>query len=392
MVLLTEKYKPRNLKEIEGHDKSIDELRSFVRDYHGGALIIYGGVGNGKTTSVYALAKDLGYEIIEVNASDYRNKEDINLIVGNTSQQMSLFAKGKIILIDDIEGMSGNSDRGGVQAIGALIEKSRWPIIITTNDPWDKKFSDLRNKSQLLEFRTLNYLTIARVLKKICDIEKIKLSEDDIKSLARKSNGDLRAAINDLQVLVVDSDIGELHEREYEGKILDSLKLIFKSSKAENVLGVFDKSTIDLDEAKLWIDENLPSEYKDKEDLDNAYYYLSRADVFNGRIRRWQHWRFLVYINNFLTAGIALSKKERNNNFFSYKRTSRILKLWQANMRYAKRKAIAGKIAKNMHCSTRKAISDILPYIQVIIKKNDCSEMIKRFELNDDEIKWLKTH
>ena len=73
----------------------------------------------------------------------------------------------------------------------------------------------------------------------------------------------------------------------------------------------------DLDESFLWLEENLPKEYEGK-DLERAFDCLSRADVFKGRIRRWQHWRFLVYINDLMTAGIALSKDEKYKKVISY--------------------------------------------------------------------------
>ena len=113
--------------------------------------------------------------------------------------------------------------------------------------------------------------------------------------------------------------------------------------------------------------------------------------MFKGRIRRWQHWRFLVYINTLLTAGVALSKKERYNQFISYKPTSRILKLWKAKMKNAKRNAIAEKIASKTHSSTKRVLADTLPYLKFIFKKRKGEDMIDELELDDDEVDWLSS-
>ena len=92
--MLLNKYKPKSLNEIIGQDNAISKLRKAVNEKK--PALIYGVPGIGKSSSVYALAKDVGYEIIEVNASDYRNKEQIDEKVGGSAKQASLFSKGKI--------------------------------------------------------------------------------------------------------------------------------------------------------------------------------------------------------------------------------------------------------------------------------------------------------
>ncbi|MEM4266695.1 MAG: replication factor C large subunit [Candidatus Nanoarchaeia archaeon] len=390
-MLWTEKYKPKTTKDIYGHDKALQELKSFVMQKKKGAVLIYGATGNGKTSAVHALANEMDYELLEVNASDKRNKENINMIVGTSSKQMSLFKKGKVILIDEVDGITGQEDRGGIQALIKIVEETRVPIIITSNDPFSQKISPLRAKCKTIEFATLSYLTIANILRKICENEGIKYDEEVLKDLARRAGGDARAAINDLQILTsmkkTLENLDELGEREQTESILNALKIIFKSKKAENVLGVIDKTDLDLEEALLWIDENLPREYQGQ-DLIDAYEKISRADVFNGRIRRWQHWDFLIYINALLTAGVATSKKDKNGKFVSYKRTGRVLKLWQAKMKNAKRDVIAEKLAAATHTSKKRAIQE-LPYLKLIFKKGKGEEIAEQLELCNEEIEWL---
>ncbi|MBI4919450.1 hypothetical protein HY837_05945, partial [archaeon] len=127
-----------------------------------------------------------------------------------------------------------------------------------------------------------------------------------------------------------------------------------------------------------------------KEDLYNAYNMMSLADVFNGRIKKQQHWRFLVYINTFLSAGIAVSKKEKNKGFMSYTPTTRILKIWKANMKYAKKKSIAEKLGEKMHCSSKKSLREI-EFLKTACKNKKFSEgFANSLELDEEEMEWLK--
>jgi len=386
--MFTKKYAPKSSKEIIGQDSAISKLRSGIENSK--SMLVHGPTGVGKTSSVYAIAKELNYEVVEVNSSDFRTKDKIQNIIGNAVKQQSLFSKCKIILIDDIDGLSGRSDRGGVQAIQAVLPESSFPIIITSNDPWGSKFNTLRRKCEMVEFPTLNYLSIKNQLKIICEKESIGYEEELLKSIARQSGGDMRSAINDLQNLSIlyneVKDVEDLSSRDKKESILNALRIIFKSSDANTAVQAFNNVDSDLKECYMWIDENLPKEYEGQ-DLAKAYDYLSKADVFYGRIRRWQYWRYLVYFNTLITAGVAVSKTEKRPGFISYKRSSRILKMWQAKMRNSKKKAIAEKIALKCHVSNKKAYKDILPYIRIMIKKYPA--ISTEFNFSDEEKDWL---
>lgn len=391
----TKKYYPKSMKNIIGQDKPVTTIKEFIENYKKEkkrAILVYGPPGCGKTASIYAIANDLNLEIIEINASDVRNQEGIEKTVGNASTQMSLFAKSKIILVDEVDGLS-SKDRGGLQSIVKIIEKSSFPIILTCNDPWDKKFSTLRKKCEAVQFNTLNYLSITNILKNIIEKENITMEEITIKSLARRSGGDLRGAITDLQIItagkkeISKDDLNDLDQRRQIESIPQALTKIFKTKDLDISITAFDNINEGLDQCALWLDENIPLEYKDAQDLYDAYYHMSKADIFNKRIRRWQYWRFLVYVNFHLTAGISNSKKERSQGFVQYKQTSRLLKIWMANQKNAKKKAIAEKIAKKTHTSKKRIFPDIDNF-KLIIKK--WPSLINYFDLNKDEIDYLE--
>mgnify|MGYP002641434171 FL=1 len=399
MAVWIQKYVPKSLSEVAGQNSAVERLRAYAENYKRGTkpLFLYGGQGTGKTSSVHALAKDLDYEILEVNASDVRNADSINSLLGAGIHQMSLFGRGKIILVDEVDGLSGKEDRGGVAAITSLIVKSSYPIFLTANDPWNKKLATLRKKCELLEFRTLAYTSITNHLKKICELENITYDESALQELARAAGGDLRAAINDLQTFsyegkLTKENIKMAYSRDHTETIINALTRVFKTTKSDVALPAFDEVQEDLDTIFLWIEENIPVEYKKPEDLAEAFSNLALADVFRGRIRRWQYYRFYVYCYNLLSAGIALSKNEKYSGFTSYQRSGRILKIWMSNQKNLKKKAISQKIAEKTHSSKKTVAQDVLPYIKMIFKKNkeEAERLSKYFDLASEEITWLK--
>ena len=185
--------------------------------------------------------------------------------------------------------------------------------------------------------------------------------------IATQARGDVRAALNDLESVLElgeDAFVEEISQREKQESIFDALKKVFQSKIDENTLRIFDNTQIQLDEISLWIEENIPLEYQN-EALAKAYESLSRADIFKGRIYRQQYWRFLVYQSFFLSGGISAASKEKKSNFVSYKKPTRILKIWISNQKNAKSKSIVGKYASFCHMSKKKAMKDkfLLPFI-----------------------------
>ena len=400
MKTFTDKYRPRTPKDIIGQDIAIQKLRNFIANYpkeKKRAALLYGSSGVGKTSSVYTIANETGLEIVEVNASDFRNADQINQKVGNAVRQRSLFSKGKIILVDEVEGIAGMSDRGGLQAIIKIIEETRYPIVLTAMDPFDNKFSSLRSKSSMIEFVLLDSTSIFEILKKICANEKIKYEDEVLKSLSRRAGGDARAAINDLQTLsnekkeLTKESLGEVSDRQKVESITAALNKIFKTTDLKIASSAFENVDEDLDEQLLWIDENLPKEYTKPEDLAAAYDKLSKADVFSRRIRRWQYYRFLVYINSLITAGIASSKNAKYSNPVEYKPTGRILKIWWANQKSMKKKAIAEKIAHKTHSSKKDIIKSTMPYLPLMFRDREMkNNLIKEFDLDDEQVEWVE--
>ncbi len=384
-MTLTEKYKPKNLNEIKGQDEAVEKLKFFIKNFPSRrkAVILNGPAGSGKTSLVHCLAQETNSEILELNASDLRNREEIENIIGSASQQQSLFSKGKILLIDEVDGIT-KDDRGGLPELIRLIQTTKFPIILTSNNVWDRKFSALRRKAELIQLKELDYKIIFEILKDLSEKENLHLKEDLLTSLAIKARGDVRAAINDLQTISSETSHEDIHERDKEESIFQVLKQILQQLPNHETLWLYDKVNLNLDEILLWLEKNIPLEYNGKE-IYKAFEALSKADVFRGRIHRQQHWRFLVYQNFLMSVGVSSAKKQVKTSFVSYEKPSRILKIWLINQKLKKKKNISEKYAKYCHISIKKAMKDF-PLIRQILKNEQVQQELR---LDEEEVEFL---
>jgi replication factor C large subunit len=383
-----EKYRAFCFADIKGQDLAIDKAKIFLRSFpKKRALVLHGPPGVGKTSLAYAIVAENDSEILELNASDIRNKEKMREIINPASRQLSLFKRSKIILVDEVDGIS-SSERGGLSELLALMEKSAFPIIITANDIWNKKFSLLRQKSEVLQLKNVEYKVILQIMTNICEKENCVVAKDVLTAISIKARGDIRAAINDLQILskMDDNSLAkEVGERNKEQTIFNALQLVFKTSQIDDkILRVYDEVNMPIDEIFLWVEENIPLEYEGEE-LAKAFDALSKADVFRGRIYRQQHWRFLIYENFLLGPAIAAVKKYNRTGWTNYRKPSRILKIWLQNQRNVKKKSICQKYAKQCHTSVKEAMKDFL--LLKIIFKNE--KIRKELDLSEEEIAYL---
>ena len=285
-----EKYRVNSFDDVKGQDLAIDKVKMFLKSFpKKKAIALHGPPGVGKTSLAYAVASEMDAEILELNASDFRNKAKINSIVGPASRQASLFHKSKIILIDEADGVSSMKDRGGISELMILLEKSVYPVIITANDIWDKKFSALRRKADVVAMKEVDSKIVVDIMEEVCRRENCVVSREILNSIAAKARGDIRAALNDLQILSkMDSPelVKEVGNRNKEESIFTAMQHVFQNANIdERMLKIYDEVNMPLDDIFLWIEENLPLAYKGEE-LCRAVDALSIADVFRGRVRR----------------------------------------------------------------------------------------------------------
>lgn len=389
-----DKYRPESLSEYRGATKKKKELKKHVEEWEQGDkhVLLHGQAGTGKTSLVEALANDLGYELVETNASDVRTKKKLKSDLKEATRQASFFGGKKIILIDEVDGMS-STDRGGIKELGRIVDESRFPIVMTANDAYDSKIRPLRQKAKTIELGSVHTNSINAHLKDILENEGIEYEDSAVKRIARQAGGQMRSAVNDLESVAMgkdkltSKDVRALGYRDSEQEIFDSLKMIFKTDKISTARNATENLEEDPDTFLQWVRENIPREYKKSKDVANAYDWISKADLFNGRIRNTMNWKLLKYVYHFSSSGVALAKEEKYDGWTKYQYPSKIKKMGSSKASRRKLNSIAGKLGEELHLS-KKDSKQTLPFIAKLIEEDD--RYIERFEFTEDEVDFIK--
>jgi len=395
--MFVEKYKPKNLSEVVGQDRVLKKVVFWFKNWKPGkALLLYGPTGVGKTSSIEVIAAENNYDFIEMNASDYRTAKQIKEVFGQSAQQQSLFKRGKVFMIDEIDGLAGREDRGGVGEIIKIIKSSRHPIVLTANDAWNKKLRSLRRHCMLVEFGKISVNDIEKRLKQICKDEKLKCNQAALRELAKVVEGDLRSAINDFETLsrgrekITTEDVNTLSKRERGKTIYDALKIIFKTESTLAARLALNGLDMPPEDVMWWIENNIAREYVDADEIATAFDALSKADIFKAWIRKRQNWRFRAYMVDMMTGGVSAAKKNVYRKFTRYEYPSNIIILGRSKMRRAAAKKLFSEMSKLLHCSTSTFRRDYLPFLKIMMKNKQMRKEIKgSFDINSEELKLI---
>jgi replication factor C large subunit len=398
----SEKYRPKTIGEVVGNNTAKESIDRWAQQWENGkpkksALLIYGNVGSGKTSLCQALASDHDWEILEMNASDKRTQALVEQIAGVGSQSRSFSGKKRLILIEEMEGLSGTADRGAGKALVKVIQESRTPIVLTCNDINNRKLSGVKVYCEKVGLKKIPPGPIVQRLKQILESEGVKTDEvKPLQMIADNCEGDMRSAINDLQALAQEEESLKegsifLEQRDRPIDVYKAMQKIFKCndySKCRRVMW-------DLDEEPrnfvAWMDENIPVEYKEKTEISKAYNQLSRADIFLGRVSKRQYWGFLRYVNDLMTVGIGFSKEKPSYGFSKYRFPSLIMRMGATRGKRSKEKAIASKISPIVHDSSSRIIGNYLPLLKNVFDKDKEAgmDMVEGFELDESEMDFL---
>jgi replication factor C large subunit len=363
MPTLLEKYRPQDLREFIGNSKAVQETLINIGKK---PILLYGHPGAGKTLLAHLIAKKLNYEIYEVNASDYRDQESMKGLA-EVARQGSVFGKKRLILIDEVDGVSA-TDRGGITELIKILKDKCCAVILTANDAYDKKLQALRSYVMLVQFTKINYLSIAKFMKDICAKEKLECNEDYVKAIAQRSNGDMRSAMLDMESLIIDGKLLSpdiLSERDIEDNIFNVVKVILKTRKIDTVKDVMRGLDRQPEDLFWWLEENACKEY-DGEDLRKALDNLALADKFRKRIMKRQDWVLLRYYIDIMTIGVALAKKEMYQKYVPYGFPTYITKMGAAKLS-AEEQQVLGDLAKTMHTS-KSILKEEMPYLKQFMK------------------------
>jgi replication factor C large subunit len=398
-MLWTDKYRPKTLKEILGNNKEKKIIQTWIDNWKAGnpqqPLLLVGPPGIGKTTFAQAIANEFS-EYIELNASDKRSQDVIKSTIGESSSSRSLFGdEYKLIIMDEVDGIHGTNDRGGVKAIGEIIKTSKHPLILIANDFYSKRLQSIKPKCQVIKMAKIRSPTINKMLKDIAKEEGIEYDKEALKLLSKKANGDVRSAINTFQALADTSheltveDVENVTTKDDRSTIIDGVMATLKSKNPKHVK---DALRVDEDPTLVmeYIAENVGREYTNKNELKRAYENLSNADLYFGRAQRTRNYGYWKYATDFMGIGVSASKKETYKKFTPIKAPTVFTLMGRNRGKRNLRDGIAEKMSEKMHISNSVAIS-MFPYLEIMFQNDELAWEISDFlDLDTTEIKRFR--
>ncbi|MHA2232251.1 MAG: replication factor C large subunit [Candidatus Hodarchaeales archaeon] len=398
-MLWTEKYRPSSKKNVVGNPSAMKTFSLWLKNWtpqktKGKAVILRGPPGVGKTSMAHAFAKEEDLDLVEINASDWRSKKSIAGAFDMVkTRRLDGTAGKKIILMDEVDGLAPGQDRGGVGAMADLVDRSLVPIVFTDNG-YVRGFQPLYKRCQIIQLKRIDKRTIIRILASIAQKEGIAIDENALRMLADNAEGDLRAAIGDLQACcfglkeVAAGDVSQaLSGRDITIEIFPMLKKIFASNSPFDSHASIGDLDIPIKYRSLlsWVYENAHLWATTHSELADMYQTIARADRYLGQIMQRQDWRLLKYLYVEATAGVNYAKKspyEWKKAVFPYFATLR-----KEGREHTER---LRKMGRALHCSTTKAAEYTVPFLPIIFQGQHpqmAAEIAISFDLADDEIK-----
>lgn len=222
--LWTTKYAPTSTSQLCGNKGQIAKLKTWLSNwfdnaknkFEGGATdgsafracLISGPPGIGKTSAAHLIAHELGFDVLEKNASDVRSKRMLNdtlkSVLDNTSVMGFFQSKTEtingnekkfVLIMDEVDGMS-SGDHGGAGALSQFCRITSTPMILICNDKSLPKMRTFDRVTFDLPFRRPNENEVKSRIMTICYREKIKIDSSVVSALVATTNNDIRQMIN----------------------------------------------------------------------------------------------------------------------------------------------------------------------------------------------------
>lgn len=361
----SEKHRPQSIIDMVGNEDARASFVEWFGKWKKGTkpLLLVGPPGTGKTTLANLAAKQFGYDMISLNASDVRNKtriqEILTPVLGNTS-----ILGSPMIFVDEVDGIYGRADYGGAEALIKILKEPTIPIILAANSELSTKMKSIKKAVKTIHLRPLPPRLVQLFLKKILKIEGAKLSPGSLIKIVSESGGDLRSMINTAQALVTGFEPAT--EKSFESLDIESgINAFFKANSIDEARSVLYSLRIDPREKINAFYSSVITSSISKSDMDKMLQVLSEADMLFGKIMRTQQWRLLRYLDEIL---IGLFQKDSAIRYSQYNLSWPLLNRLRWDGKSIK--ALATIFAANMHISRSTFAAIYLPYILFCMKNN----------------------
>ena len=362
-LMWSEKYRPQIISDMVGNEESRAAIMEWFAKWKKGTkpLLLVGPPGIGKTTMAYLLAKQFGYDMIGLNASDVRSKSRINEILTPVLGNVSVLGT-PMIFVDEVDGIHGRGDYGGAAALIDILKEPTVPIVLAANDDTQDKMKSIRKVVKTIYFKRLPPRLLRVYLENILKKESAKLSPGSLIKVIGKSHGDIRSMINLTQSLV--TGFNPQTETSFESiNVEDGVNAFFKANSIEEARGVLYSMQIDPRKKIDAFYSSIISSNLDNTSLAKYLEIISNADMLYGKIMKTQNWRLLRYLNDVL---IELYQNDDRIRYSQYNISWPLLNRirWDRN----KIKSLSSVMAKKLHLSSSTFVTLCLPYVLFCIK------------------------
>jgi replication factor C large subunit len=318
-MMWSEKYRVRDVYQFVGNEQSRLEVLKWIKNWIKGTkpILIMGPPGTGKTSFIISMANFFNYDIVELNASDFRNKANLESIVNPLLNNSSIFGKKLLLFLDEVDGISGREDTGGLTFLISTLKDSNIPIIMAANSK-NPKIKELIKSTKLVEFSHLSSFASYLLLQIVLAKEHKFLDMDQKLMLIEKSNGDARTLLN-LAQSKLEGKYDPTMVNSAELPIDECINLFFSVndiSEAKNVLNKSDilylspmygsSSEERIRDIVYAIFSSIVANEKKISLIDMAKILdgLSKVDLYINKIYNKQNWHLLRYANDVLVSNL----------------------------------------------------------------------------------------
>ena len=369
----SDKYRPKNILDLVGNEEARKSFVEWFANWKKGIkpILLVGPPGIGKTTLANLAAKQFGYDLISINASDVRNKQSIQETLSPVLGNQTVLGT-PMIFIDEVDGVHGRADYGGIQAITNILKESTVPIVLAANSDSSDKMKSIKKVVKTMELKPLSPKLLRLYLNRILQLEGVKISSDSLTKLVTESRGDIRSMINSVQAIV--TGFNPMTEKSFESlDIEEGINAFYKAKSIEEARSILYSLRIDPREKINAFYSSIITSKVSSDDMQKFLRVISEADMLYGKIMKTQQWRLLRYLDAIL---LGLYKKNIPIRYSKYNLSWPLLNRlrWDGT----KIKSIIGSLAKTMHVSKSTFSTLYFPFLLYCIKN-------KKIDMKFDE-------